>query len=127
MPIELGSFSIGSVAGTIVGGIAGHYLTKVRDKEARDIRDFNVAAEGLAKILEIEKVLPTPASGNIDFFAFRRVLGPRDLTRFDICVEEYETARKNAKTISKETLIRYHDITPIVAAIEKMETFTKRK
>lgn len=44
MPIELGSFSLGSVAGGVVGIIAGHYLTKSRDKETRVIKHFNDAA-----------------------------------------------------------------------------------
>jgi hypothetical protein len=44
MPIELGSFSLGSVAGGIVGAIAGHYLTKSRNTEDRKIKEFNDAS-----------------------------------------------------------------------------------
>lgn len=44
MPIELGSFSLGSIAGGIVGAIAGHYLTKSRNTEERKAKIFNAAA-----------------------------------------------------------------------------------
>lgn len=44
MPIELGSFSLGSVAGGIIGAIAGHYLTKSRNTEDRKIKEFNEAS-----------------------------------------------------------------------------------
>lgn len=55
MPIELGSFSLGAVAGSAVGGIIGHLLTGVRDKKSRDARDFNEVAEVMAEILRKEK------------------------------------------------------------------------
>ena len=132
MPVELGSFSFGFVAGGAVVGVINHFLAKSRDVESRTAKDFNEAADTLAEILKNEKVLPTPTSGNIDFFAFRRVLRQRELARFDKCVEEYENARKSAETRHNQndgfgSLLRYHDITPIVAAIEKIEAFTKRK
>ena len=44
MPIELGSFSLGAIAGGIVIGIANHYLSKSRNKEEREITEFNKAA-----------------------------------------------------------------------------------
>lgn len=44
MPIELGSFSFGAIAGGIVIGIANHYLSKSRNKEEREITEFNKAA-----------------------------------------------------------------------------------
>jgi hypothetical protein len=44
MPIEFGSFSLGAIAGGIVIGIANHYLSKSRNKEQREINEFNNAA-----------------------------------------------------------------------------------
>jgi hypothetical protein len=35
MPVELGSFSLGAIAGGIVTGIANHYLSKSRNEEER--------------------------------------------------------------------------------------------
>jgi hypothetical protein len=134
MPIELGSFSLGSVAGTIVGGIAGHYLTKVRDKEARDIKDFNTAAEVLAGVLILERRGPMPTC-NIDFSIFRRVLIGKELIDFDKCVEEYHRSISQAKIIYANDggdLMRvgaswYQDANPIITEIDKLLEFTKRK
>ena len=44
MPIELGSFSLGVIAGGIVIGITNHYLSKSRTKEERKVTEFNNAA-----------------------------------------------------------------------------------
>lgn len=44
MSIEVGSFSLGLVAGGIVVGIANHYLAKSRTEEDRIIKGFNDAA-----------------------------------------------------------------------------------
>lgn len=44
MPIELGSLSVGFVAGGIIVGIANHFLSKSRSKEAARISEFNKAA-----------------------------------------------------------------------------------
>lgn len=44
MPIELGSFSLGAIAGGIVIGIANHFLSKSRNREDRTIAEFNKAA-----------------------------------------------------------------------------------
>ena len=42
MPVELGSFSLGAIAGGIVIGIANHYLSKSRNEEERF---YNKAAD----------------------------------------------------------------------------------
>lgn len=44
MPIELGSFSLGSTVGGVIGVVAGHFLTKSRDTEQRRIQHFNNTA-----------------------------------------------------------------------------------
>jgi len=44
MPIELGSFSIGVIAGGIIIGFANHFLSKSRNREDRTIAEFNKAA-----------------------------------------------------------------------------------
>jgi len=134
MPVELGSFSIGFVAGGAVVGVINHFLAKSRDEESRTAKDFNAAADIMADILRKERNCPTPGS-NIDFFAFRRVLYKRDLARFDKCIEEYERAIKSAQIKHYDNsggLVicgqgRFYDEAPIVAAIDKLLEFTKRK
>jgi hypothetical protein len=44
MPIELGSFSLGTVVGGVIVGFVNHYLTKSRNVEDRKISEFNGAA-----------------------------------------------------------------------------------
>lgn len=51
MPIELGSFSLGASAGTAVGAVIGHYLTKSRDTENRRIQLRNATGEEFRNIL----------------------------------------------------------------------------
>jgi len=41
MPIELGSFSLGTVVGGVVVGFFNHFLTKSRNTEDRKIKEFN--------------------------------------------------------------------------------------
>lgn len=44
MPIELGSFSLGTVAGGVMVGFFNHFMTKSRNTEDRKIREYNDAA-----------------------------------------------------------------------------------
>jgi hypothetical protein len=44
MPIEIGSFSIGAVAGGVVIGLFNHFLSKSRSIEAIRITEFNKGA-----------------------------------------------------------------------------------
>ena len=69
MPIELGSFSFGFVAGGAVVGVINHFLAKSRDTESRTIKDFNEAADILDAILRKERHGPMPET-NIDFSAW---------------------------------------------------------
>jgi hypothetical protein len=133
MPIEIGSFSIGVVAGGIAVGIINHYLAKSRVIEDRAAKDFNAVADVLDKILTTERDSPSPRS-NIDFYPFRRVLSKRDLISFDKCVEKYEKTKKDAVvdyTKSDEIICGgypfYQDPTPIISEIDKLLKFTKRK
>lgn len=133
MPIELGSFSLGAVAGgAIVGGI-NHLLTRIRDKENRTVKDFNEAANILAVTLTKERDMPN-TNENIDFFAFRRVLSEKDLKRFNALVEEYESAKENseikyddANSVYARSSGRYKDTALIITAIDKLLKFTSRK
>lgn len=133
MKITGGDISIGVItSGVIVGGIA-HLLAGVRDKRARDNKDFNEAADIMEAILRKERSNPTPES-RIDFSNFRRVLKGRELTSFDSCVEEYERAKKNTAVKFREEpdyIIAgsgsYQNITSIVEAIDKLLKFTVRK
>jgi len=44
MPIEFGSFSLGTVVGGVVVGVFNHFLTKSRNTEDREIKEFNEAS-----------------------------------------------------------------------------------
>jgi hypothetical protein len=133
MPVELGSFSFGFVAGGAVVGIINHLLAGVRDKQARHSKDFNEVAEALADMLRKEREYPSPGS-EIDFFAFRRVLSQRELSRFDARVKEYENTKNNcAIALRDENSIyvrisdSYQDATPVIKAIDELMKFTDRK
>jgi hypothetical protein len=133
MPIEIGSFSLGVVTGGIVVGIINHFLAKSRDMEERAAKDFNAMADVLAEILSRERDSPSPHS-NIDFYAFRRVLNKRELSRFNKCVEKYEITKNNAAIDYSKSdgmycggSAHYLDPIPIIAAIDKLLKFTKRK
>jgi hypothetical protein len=51
MPVELGSFSFGFLAGGTIVAVVSHLLTKSRDTENRSIQSFNSAAEDFRNIL----------------------------------------------------------------------------
>jgi len=133
MPIEIGSFSVGFVVGGAIVGTINHFLAKSRDIENRTIQQFNEAADDLAKILTDERSSPNP-NRNIDFFNFRRVLSKRSLRRFDKCVEKYEKTKNDSPTSysqeSGDVVIigtHYHDNSPVIAEIDNLLKFTKRK
>ena len=137
MPVEYGIFSLGALTGgAVVAGIS-HLLAKSRDGQSRHAKDFNEVAGVLAEILTKEKNCPSQLA-DPDFFAFRRVLGRRELPRFDQCIVEYQKVKKNAEIAhvpdeSDSVLCRiggsgwYRDAAPIVASIDKLLEFTKRK
>lgn len=134
MPIEIGSFSLGVVAGGLAVGIINHFLAKSRDIEGRAAKDFNAVADVLAEFLTKERDSLNPNSNKIDFSPFRRVLNKRELSRFDKCVEKYEKAKRDAVIdYSKSDGIYcggsafYHDPTPIIAVIDELLKLTKRK
>ena len=54
MPVELGSFSLGAIAGGIVIGIANHFLSKSRTREDRTIVEFNKTASAFRKAFRQE-------------------------------------------------------------------------
>ena len=134
MPVELGSFSFGFVAGGAVVGVINHFLAKSRDTETRTIKDFNEAADKLDAILRKERQGPMPET-NLDFSELRRVIKGRELSRFDECVEKYHQAKRNAEIVFPENngpLIRistgwYHDANPIILVIDELRKFTERK
>lgn len=133
MPIELGSFALGTVVGGVVVQYANHLLAKSRDKESREAKDFNAAADALDEVLAKERTSPVPGA-EIDFYPFRRVLKGQDLTRFNQCVEEYERTVHDAEIYFQEyagSIVlgsgRYKDTKLVIAAIDKLLEFTKRK
>ena len=133
MPIELGSFSLGAAAGSTLTVFISHILVRIRDIEGRSAKDFNEKSAVLADILARERIEPNPES-NIDFIPFSLVLRNRELKKFDKCVEKYELAKKSAQIFhyNDDTLCiigsgRYYDSAPIIAAIDNLLKFTKRK
>lgn len=102
MPIELGSFSLGAVAGSAVGALIGHYLTKSRNTEDRLVQHRNAIATELNKALisstsKIEngqdnfKVIKEdfPAQYEI-MLRFTHCLNGKELERFNADWDEYE-------------------------------------
>lgn len=123
MPIELGSFSVGSVVGTIVGAIAGNFFAIGRDWR----KEFNETADDIFTKLTDEHRHIGNFNGvtKIEFQLFRRRMHLWNRGRFDHCVEEYYEAKRVKHR--KETEGFHHQGTPeIRAAIEKLLKFTKR-
>lgn len=116
--------------GFLAGALLGNWLSIGQEKR----KEFNLIADPLAEALTQVRALPT-ADHTIDFFQFRRTLNRWELFRFDKCLEEYEKAKMNAQLKTYDNggplLIvgsgRYQDTTKIVAAIDKLLQFTKRK
>lgn len=113
--------------------IFNHFLAKSRDIEDRVGKDFNAVADVLAEILTKERDSPNQNS-NIDFLDFRCVLNKRGLSSFDKCIKEYEKAKNDAplfysKDCGELVVVGcfYQDNTPIIAVIDKLLKFTKRK
>lgn len=133
MPVEFGSFSVGFVAGGAVVGVINHFLAKSRDIESRTAKDFNETADIMADVLRNERNCPSTDS-NIDFFAFRRVLNQRELSRFDRCVEKYKKAKEDSaikcddeNSVYARSSGRYQDPTSIISVLDELLEFTKRK
>ena len=52
MPIELGSFSIGAVAGSLVTALANHFLAQSRNRKERELQQFNTCADEFTKFFD---------------------------------------------------------------------------
>lgn len=132
------TFSAGAIVGALAMRIIDNFLARQRTTEDRNIRYHNEAADRLDAILRKERECPSPST-KIDFSEFRRVLKGKELTRFDSCVEEYETTVKNTQvehypSFENDPFIvigsghfNKHDKAPIIAAIDKLREFTERK
>lgn len=91
MPIELGSFSLGSVAGGIVGAVVAHYLTKSRDTEDRKIKEFNQAAATFRNrvLTELEGLYPIPTNWPTDKMMIDKILKVK-FPKLQIAVTEFK-------------------------------------
>lgn len=135
MPIGLGDVALGTIAVGAIGYVINHSLTKSRDKESRDIKDFNEQANILGLALEKMKKELSPFNDNIDFLPFRRVLTEKEQISFDVAVLEYEKSRENADVESHDNSghdviiigCYYSDPKRIIAAIDKLLKFAKRR
>lgn len=67
MPIEPGNFSLGVLAGGLIGAFASHYLTKSRSSEDRKISDFNKAAAEFRCAFTDEQRLVAESTTETDF------------------------------------------------------------
>jgi len=140
MPIEYESFSLGAGVGATLGILAtaltNHVLATVRDARNRHIEVFNKEADALARVLREEREYPHSGC-DPDFSAFRRVLKSRELAKFDQAVEAYNSAKANAQLtiddILQSNIVRisghssYKDPAPIIAAVDWLLAFTKRR
>lgn len=135
MAIEIGSFSLGFIAGGIIVGFFNHLLAKSRDGEKMKNEQFNKSADNLYEILIKEKNNPSPRS-NIDFSMFRRELNSRQRIRFDKCVDDYRIAIKKSKidypwdvddSLQRISSGFYRDPSLITESIDRILSFTKRK
>ena len=106
MPIELGSFSFGTVVGGIVCATAAHYLTKSRNIENRRIKEFNGAAAKFRTAFKDELLALNPALSHnftdtaelleavfdkhrMAVFDFRPFLSSESIQGFDKAWQEY--------------------------------------
>jgi len=99
MNFNLSGYTIALIAGGfgIIGALLGNWASH-RFSDHRDRRkEFNEAADALARILTKEKVRPIP-SAHIDFFSFQRVIEGRKLRNFNRAIELYEKAKKEQET-----------------------------
>lgn len=136
MPINIDDvvvFSTGGAVGYLTRTLIDHRLAKSRDKESRNTKDFNEAADIMADVMRKERDFPSTES-NIDFFAFRRVLSQNELSRFDRCIEKYKKAKVDSaikyddeNSVYVRSSGRYQDPTSIISAIDELLEFTKRK
>ncbi len=108
MAIELGSFSLGVVAGGLVVGIANHFLAKSRTIEDRNTKAFNVAAERFRdafteEIASIQSRTQGTRPDNDEILEaafqkhlraineFRRFISEQDISAFNEAWDEYHT------------------------------------
>ena len=82
----------------LLGFLIGNRLAIGRDRR----KEFNEVADPLAKILTEERNNLRPISPIIDFYAFRRILGKRELIRFNKCVEKSQ----KTKSLQKKLFLR---------------------
>ena len=126
MPIELGSFSFGTVVGGIVCATAAHYLTKSRNIENRRIKEFNGAAAKFRTVFKDELLALNPALSHnstdtaelleavfdkhrMAVFDFRPFLSSESIQGFDKAWQEYyrprgAAARRPAQDLRAATL-----------------------
>lgn len=103
MPIELGSFSLGSVAGGIVGTIATHYLTKSRNTEERKIKEFNQAADTFRSTIlaELEGLYPNPTNWPSQKMMIDKILRDK-LPKLQIAVAEFKPFLSTSRQVAFE-------------------------
>lgn len=124
MPIELGSFSLGSVAGTIVGAIVGNFFAIGRDWR----KEFNESADEIFIKLSDERRYIGRWKGvsKIEFAVFRRKILPWKRKSFDKCEDTYHKARREKNRQDSNGIP--HQCTPeIREAIDNLQKFTNRR
>lgn len=126
MPIETGSLSLGFLAGTLIGAVATHYLTKSRNIEEKRVKDYNKAAETFRsafddtlvllrknfrdKTIMVDRIVTTEVLDRHDKarIQFEPFLDKSSITGFNAAWEAYEKYRENYNISNPDDMsIRY--------------------
>ena len=147
MPIELGSFSLGALAGGMIVSLANHFLSKSRERESRKITDFNKAATDFqcAFIDAKQKLRDDPLADwngvlNPDVLLeheraaleFRQYLSANERTRFDKDWNAYFSHRphpgdRHAPEKRPEEWDNEDNCKVFIEQIEKLLSYSKLK
>lgn len=126
--IIVGNAELFTCIGFLAGTLLGNWLAIGQEKR----KEFNQIADPLSEALTQVREFST-CDNTLDFFMFKRVLNRWELFRFNKCLKNYERAKEKAEPepYDNSGIIlsggRYKDTKDIVAAIDKLLTFTKRR
>jgi hypothetical protein len=116
-----------NLGSALVGGFIGHWLSIGRDKR----KEFNTVAERVYLALEKERHEKSPTvkgPSREDFLCLRRCLPFWSRRSFDCSLSNYELSKGERKQfVTKPDDPIYHDPEILVAAINDLLAYTRRK